>query len=691
MPVTIIRQTAPLWGYTLLTLLLTLPLSLNLTTSVPSDIGDPLLNTWILAWGSYALLADPSNLFNANIFHPLPNTLAYSEHLLSTVGLLLPLHLPLSEPILTYNLAFLLSFPLSAYSMYLLTLHWTGQRQAALISGLIFGFAPYRFAALAHLQLLTWQWLPLIVLAVDKLTPAPDDANAPLADRQPNRWSLLLTVTLVGQMLTSWYLAVYTLLIVGLYLLAHHGRILSASSRPPSRRYGRLLLTLLLAAVLIVPIAWPYLDMVDQLQASRPLANALSLAASPTDYLAAAPFNRLSGEMSHPFRQRPNFTQENLLFIGLIPPLLLLIACLRLTTRRLSLLLIFGLTISLTFAAPYHLLATLIPPTTIIRVPPRWVIPAIFALAGLAAYGYATVHQRIRPKWGRHALFSLTALGLLAETTSAPLPLAPVENRTQLKPAYHWLAAQPNAADIALVELPMYRDPEYPEVKRLVASTLGWWRLVNGYSGYLPPRHHELALALESFPNQTALTALQNFVDLGERPLYLLVHPDEAPFSRPTWETTQRWQAERHPALTPQGVFAGDYLYQLNPPQPRRANELATFGGQIRLLHAEAVGGQLTLHWQTTTPIETAYTVFVHLRAQDGFVRAQADGPPVRNHYPTTAWSVGETVQDVRPLPDVPYDHLAIGLYDPLTDVRLSAVGSDGAPLVDNALILRTP
>jgi hypothetical protein len=53
--------------------------------------------------------------------------------------------------------------------MYLLALHWTHQRSTAFIAGLIFAFAPYRFAAIAHLQLLTFQWLPFIILFVDWL------------------------------------------------------------------------------------------------------------------------------------------------------------------------------------------------------------------------------------------------------------------------------------------------------------------------------------------------------------------------------------------------------------------------------------------------------------------------------------------------------------------------------------------
>jgi hypothetical protein len=155
--------------YILLTFILTHPLIFNLTTAVPNDIGDPLLNTWILAWNSHALLTDPLNLFNANIFYPLPNTLAYSEHLFSSALLVLPLQLISAEPIVAYNISVLITFPLAAFGMYLLALRWTRQRSAAFIAGLIFAFAPYRFATIAHLQLLTFQWLPFIILFVDRL------------------------------------------------------------------------------------------------------------------------------------------------------------------------------------------------------------------------------------------------------------------------------------------------------------------------------------------------------------------------------------------------------------------------------------------------------------------------------------------------------------------------------------------
>jgi hypothetical protein len=191
---------------------------------------------------------------------------------------------------------------------------------------------------------------------------------------------------------------------------------------------------------------------------------------------------------------------------------------------------------------------------------------------------------------------------------------------------------------------------------------------------------------------------------------FILVHPGEALLDRTQWETTGRWRAERQPALYPVGEFADDYLYQVLPENGQQfATPLATFGPNqsIRLLAATIelpdlrtthyaprhlpLSPRLLLYWQAEAPYTDA-TVFIHLRASDGFVRSQADGPPVSGHYPLTHWQPGEVVQDIHPLPLEDFalvDHLAIGLYDPATGQRLPAFGPAGQPLPDNAVVVR--
>jgi len=114
-------------AYIVLSLAVTWPLALGLGRDVAWDLGDSVLNMWILAWDGEqirrALTGDLSRLaafFDANVFHPAPRALAYSEHLIPQAIQILPVYLITGNPILCYNLLFLSTFVLSGLGMYLL-------------------------------------------------------------------------------------------------------------------------------------------------------------------------------------------------------------------------------------------------------------------------------------------------------------------------------------------------------------------------------------------------------------------------------------------------------------------------------------------------------------------------------------------------------------------------------------------
>ena len=145
-------------AYAALTIVFTWPAAAGLARDVPSDFGDPLLNAWILAWDATHL---GRGWWNANIFHPHPLALAYSEHLLPQAIQILPVYALTKNPILCYNLLFLSTFVLSGLGMFLLARELTGHRAGAFVGGLAFAFAPYRIASLPHLQVLSSAWMPL--------------------------------------------------------------------------------------------------------------------------------------------------------------------------------------------------------------------------------------------------------------------------------------------------------------------------------------------------------------------------------------------------------------------------------------------------------------------------------------------------------------------------------------------------
>lgn len=148
----------------------TWPLVRGLGRDVPWDLGDSILNMWILSWdgeqirriltGDFSRIA---TFFDANIFHPAPLALAYSEHLIPQAIQIFPVWLISGNPILCYNLLFLSSIVLAGLGMYLLVRELTGTTLAAFIAGLLFAFAPYRLPQSGHLQVLTSQWMPFVL------------------------------------------------------------------------------------------------------------------------------------------------------------------------------------------------------------------------------------------------------------------------------------------------------------------------------------------------------------------------------------------------------------------------------------------------------------------------------------------------------------------------------------------------
>jgi hypothetical protein len=158
-------------AYTAITIVLTWPLVRGLGRDLPAGFGDPLLNAWILGWDADHLLqaltghvGALANYWNANIFYPHPLALAYSEHLTAQALQILPVYALTRNTLLCYNLVFLASFVLSGLGMFLLGRELTGRRVAAFVAGLAFAFAPYRFSAIPHLQVLSSCWIPFVLL-----------------------------------------------------------------------------------------------------------------------------------------------------------------------------------------------------------------------------------------------------------------------------------------------------------------------------------------------------------------------------------------------------------------------------------------------------------------------------------------------------------------------------------------------
>lgn len=77
-----VPRSRELWAatgvFTALTAILTYPLSVRAGGVLLGDYPDFHLFVWTLGWIAHALAHQPLAIFDANIFHPLNNTLAFS-------------------------------------------------------------------------------------------------------------------------------------------------------------------------------------------------------------------------------------------------------------------------------------------------------------------------------------------------------------------------------------------------------------------------------------------------------------------------------------------------------------------------------------------------------------------------------------------------------------------------------------
>jgi hypothetical protein len=153
--------------YAAAALVLTWPLAAGLARDIPWDLGDSVLNCWILQWGADHWLQFLGGdvgafrgYFNANIFYPEPLTLAYSEHLTAQVLQILSVYALTGNIVLCYNLLFLSTSVLSGLGTFLLVRQLTGSARAAFVAGLFYAFAPYRIGQFSHMQVMSSQWMP---------------------------------------------------------------------------------------------------------------------------------------------------------------------------------------------------------------------------------------------------------------------------------------------------------------------------------------------------------------------------------------------------------------------------------------------------------------------------------------------------------------------------------------------------
>ena len=506
------RGVAVVCVFVALTAVLTLPVSLEPATRALPLSADTRLFLWTLSWDVHALLHQPLRLFDANIFHPEPRTLAYSEHVFGSALVGAPFLLATGNPVLALNVAVLLSCVLSGAGSFLLARQLGIGPAGAFVAGVVFAFAPPRFTRLAQLHLATVQWIPFCLAFVHAYLQCG------------RRRDLLLAVAFFTlQSVTSGHGGLFlllALLALGLYLVARRGL-------PPLRTLARDVgISGLLLLALNLPFLVPYFRVQRELGLRRTLGavydwvpNAASFLASPT-HVDQALLSLVSP------LERAVADAKAYMFPGWLT-LLLVAALLVRRARRGDVAaraepargaglgfywVLAALSLWASLGPPWGLylaLYKLLPGFDLIRVPSRLAILTLLPLAILAGAGAERLLERARSPI-RGWLGALLIALLVAEF--AQLPLAAPRYGIEVGEVDRWLASRPRP--FVAAELPVAPPSDAVGSARLhsqymLHSMLHWQPIVNGYSGFVPPRHEMLFDQLTRFPDEGSVRALE--------------------------------------------------------------------------------------------------------------------------------------------------------------------------------------
>jgi hypothetical protein len=529
--------------------------------------GDTRLNAWAIAWVDHAVL-DGVSLFDANIFYPARNALAYTEHLIAIALLALPFYALTRNAALSYNVVWLLSYPACALAAFAIAWRVTKDAAASWIGGVIYAFCFYRMLhGHAHLQLLWSCWIPLSLLLLERWW------REPTWPRMLALWTVVLL-----QILTSWYLAIMVLLADALLALWLSWRVPAHRSRWPAMTL-QMCAAAASGALLLWPIASRYTFLVGLNGQSA--ADALASRLGWRD-LFVPPLNTWLGQwLAGRGSSAPAWIWgEKTLYLGYGALALAVVGVsngwwrtsrsIRSADRTLwpgYFLLILSLALMLAFGpsasaiatrsfdwTPFGLL-TLVPGLSLFRVPARFVQLVTLAIAMLAASGAATLHERLG-RTGRVLTMLLVPL-MLGEWFLVDFPGgAPQAER--IPPIYRQLARLPVKA---VVSLPDYiGGPEwFAEADYEYYATAHWHPILNGYSRTEPRGYIQRMAVISTFPSPESAAMLRA---LGAD--YLVLHTKR--YRENVEPKVAAARASRDFSLA--ASAGSDYLFRVLPPTP---------------------------------------------------------------------------------------------------------------------------
>lgn len=497
-------------GGSVLTLAMKSPVWRSPATTVPGDVGDPLLLTWTVAWVGHAVTTAPWDVFDSNTFTPLPRTLAFSDALLG--------YAPLGvvgegtgAALVRYAVAFLFAYALAFFGVYALARQLGASKGAAVVAGAAFAFSPFRLSQSGHLQILSSGGIALALAMLARGHGIGGSVWRGTGGPPRARWALAGWAVAVWQLSIGFGLGLMFAYLLG--ALSAVGLAVAVVRRTRWTALPRRLLgadavgaaAFVLAGALL---ALPYAQVVEDHPNARRDAATVALYSPPLSAIATAPAaSRLYGEATQERREAMRVPPEMSLLpgIGVAVLALLGLAWPGWSVRRrigLAAAVVVLVALALGTRGPfggrlgYLLLLEHAPGWQGVRTPGRLVTLAWLGLALLAAPGVDQLRRLGRTRAASAAIAVVLAAVVLVEGADR-LPQA--------------TPRQPPSVALADVAGPVLVLPS-DEISDL---TIMWWStdrfpdVVNGGSAFVPRSLGEVRAVAKRFPDPASVGYLR--------------------------------------------------------------------------------------------------------------------------------------------------------------------------------------
>ncbi len=492
-----------------LTVIMAAPWSLHPASRVLLDAPDTHLYIWTLAWDAHAFINNPFGIFDANIYYPLPNTLAYSENLIGSAIVAAPIIWLTGDAMLAMNLVALSATCLSGLGAYLLARRLGIGALGAVLAGIVFAFAPARFFRMSQIHLVAMQWIPFSLAYL----------HAYFDSKRARDLHLAIGFAVL-QVLCGGHGAVF-LGVAGAAFVAY--RLVRGEPLALVNRIRDVGVTGVLLLVPVAMMVWPYRRVQQEMGLRRTLEN---WTVTPESHLASpSHVHQFVLSLFSDVKFHEHATAY--LFPGILPVLLAAAALLvprekSLQQRHVVFYAVLAVVSVLLFIdGPLALWPWVYswPGMNFIRAPSRFMILTTLCLAVLAGAGFERMAARWLPLTQRATAVAIAVL-LLAEFSAYPFKGT---DYTVPSPAVdRWLATQPAPFVVAEVPVPDPRNSgrfERFQTMTMLHSMVHWQNTVHGYSGFRAPFHDQLYLDLRRFPDETSITRLR---EVGVT--YVVVH-----------------------------------------------------------------------------------------------------------------------------------------------------------------------